>query len=59
MIKQTLTHSHKQSSKVDMILETGTIVKKVRVRWVGDYIPMVINKILLFPPIKIKDGRSS
>lgn len=57
MITTTLTHSLKQSSKVDMILETGTIVKKVRVRWGGDY--MVTTIIKNSPPVKIKDGRSS
>ena len=72
MIKTTLTHSLKQSSKVDMILETGTIVRKVMVRWVGDYIPkkivpsgniflystdMVINDILKSPPTK-NDNKS-
>lgn len=58
MIKTTLTHSLKQSSKVDMILDTGTIVKRVMVRWVGGYIPpMVINDILKSPPTK-NDNKS-
>lgn len=37
MIKQTLTHSLNQSSKVDMILDTGTIVKKVKVKVMVGY----------------------
>ena len=36
MITTTLTHNLKQSSKVDMILDTGTIVKKVKVGYKKD-----------------------
>lgn len=36
MITTTLTHSLEQTSKVDMILETGTIVKKVKVGYKKD-----------------------
>lgn len=32
MITTTLTHSLEQTSKVNMILDTGTIVKKVKVK---------------------------
>ena len=32
MITTTLTHSLKQLSKINMILDTGTIVKKVKVK---------------------------
>lgn len=36
MITTTLTHNLKQSSKVNMILDTGTIVKKVKVGYKKD-----------------------
>jgi hypothetical protein len=32
-----------------MILDTGTIVKNVKVRWGGDY---MVNMVLKSPPIK-------
>jgi hypothetical protein len=36
MITTTLTHSLEQTSKVNMILDTGTIVKKVKVGYKKD-----------------------
>jgi hypothetical protein len=33
MITTTLTNNLKQRSKIDMILDTGTIVKNVKVGW--------------------------
>ena len=43
MITTTLTNNLKQRSKIDMILDTGTIVKNVKVGWRNNN---MVNKIL-------------